>query len=167
MSELDPEKFNSFFIGKVEEIVKNLSSNYNAFNYVNNLIRPNCEFNFAYVTVQDVYSTILGIKNNSCLYEYSINGEIFKIAAPFICEPLTHIYNNCIEYCVYPDVFKFVKVISIFKSGHKSHYSNYRPISIIPVVSKIHEMLLYKQIIKHFEDNSLLDKNQFGFRKKS
>lgn len=57
--------------------------------------------------------------------------------------------------CTYPDMFKFSKVIPVYKKGSKSDYANYRPICIIPIVSKVFEILLAKQIRKYFEQNSL------------
>lgn len=59
--------------------------------------------------------------------------------------------------------FKCVKVITIYKKGYKSQLEYYRPISIISTLSKIFEILLNKQIINYFEENSLFSKCQFGF----
>ena len=62
-------------------------------------------------------------------------------------------------------MFKLAKVIPIYKSGDRSSYNNYRPISIIPVRSKIFEKLINKQIINYFENNTLFSASQYGFRK--
>ena len=50
------------------------------------------------------------------------------------------------------------------KSGSQSSLDNYRPISILPVISKIAEKLVYQQLIQYLESNKLLSKSQFGFR---
>ena len=52
----------------------------------------------------------------------------------------------------------------MFKKGQRSELDNYRPISILPVLSKIMERFLYNQIYDYFTRKQLLSKHQFGFR---
>ena len=73
--------------------------------------------------------------------------------------------NRCIRDSIFPDVLKIASVTPIFKKGDINDPSNYRPISILPVVSKIYEALLKNQIVNYFESNSLFASEQFGFRK--
>ena len=56
------------------------------------------------------------------------------------------------------------KVIPIFKSGSMAEIDNYRPISILPTLSKILERMGHKQLMKHLEFNAFLSEHQFGFR---
>ena len=58
---------------------------------------------------------------------------------------------------------KIAKVVPIFKSGDKKDPSNYRPISVLPALSKIFEKLVYNQLFDHFIDNNIFHKHQFGF----
>ena len=58
------------------------------------------------------------------------------------------------------------KVISLYRSSSLSHIDNYRPISVLPTLSKILERMFYNQLIAHFEESCLLFTNQFGFRSK-
>lgn len=164
ITELNSEDFNSYFINIVDEIINNIQFKDNALIYLDKLTKPSIEFNFMYVSVEDVYSAILNLTNSSCYDVYGINSQILKLAAPFVSECLTHIFNKCLDSCIFPDNFKFVKVIPVFKTGNKTEYANYRPISIIPTVSKVFEILLNKQITKYFEDNKLFSECQFGFR---
>ena len=60
---------------------------------------------------------------------------------------------------------KYSKVIPLFKSGDKSDMGNYRPISILPALSKNFEKLILKQLLRHFNLNSLLHSEQYGFTK--
>ena len=64
----------------------------------------------------------------------------------------------------FPSDWKTARVIPLFKNGQRSVLDNYRPISILPVVSKIMERLLYNQISDYFTKKQLLSKHQFGFR---
>ena len=68
------------------------------------------------------------------------------------------------ETGIFPDVIKISKVIHIYKKV--SLLSNYRPISLLPTLSKIYERVIYNQLYNYFVDNSLLTEHQFGFRAK-
>ena len=114
------------------------------------MTKPDSTFAFKEFSVEDVYKTILELNNSPCLDVYGINARIIKLASPYICEPLTHIFNSCLNVNVFPKLFKYTKVIPIFKKGDKDDYDNYRPISIIPIVSKVFEVLLNKQIVNYF-----------------
>ena len=149
-TEINAQVINSFFIDKVEEIVNGINQETDPMDYLGNLNRPSCKFEFLNVQVHDVYSAILELRNSSCLDVHGINSKILKLAAEFVCEPLVHIFNNCIDLHIFPENFKYVKVIPIFKKGDKNDYVNYRPISIISTVSKVFENLLYKQIYTYF-----------------
>ena len=56
------------------------------------------------------------------------------------------------------------KLIPLYKSGSLAEIDNYRPISILPTLSKILEKIVYKQLMAHLERHSLLFEYQFGFR---
>ena len=65
---------------------------------------------------------------------------------------------------IFPDHLKIAKIVPIFKSGDASDFSNYRPISILPVFSKIYERIVYARLLNHLADNQFLHNLQFGFR---
>ena len=67
---------------------------------------------------------------------------------------------------MFPRSLKIAKVVPIHKSGAKTDLSNYRPISILPPLSKIFEKIVFKQIFSFFDKYSLLNQNQYGFRPK-
>ena len=64
----------------------------------------------------------------------------------------------------FPKAFKLAKVKTIFKKGRKSYVSNHRPISILPILSKIIEKVVQKQTTKFLNDNNIFYKYQSGFR---
>ena len=61
---------------------------------------------------------------------------------------------------------KIARVIPFYKSVDKSDISNYIPISLLPVLSKIFEKLIHSRLTKFFDDNNVIYNKQFGFRKK-
>ncbi|CAG2222863.1 unnamed protein product [Mytilus edulis] len=77
-----------------------------------------------------------------------------KLSAPFIASSLTYIFNRMIDTGIYPSVLKNAKVAPIFKSGEKNVASNYRPISVLPTLSKLIERHvsnhLYKYLTKYW-----------------
>ena len=60
---------------------------------------------------------------------------------------------------------KFAKVKPLFKKGSRLDASNYRPVSILPIVSKILERAVYNQVVGYLDKNNLMYENQSGFRK--
>ena len=93
-----------------------------------------------------------------------LDGKILRLSASFIAESLTYIYNLCINKNTFPQVFKEAKVIPLFKSGDKSDPSNFRPISILPILSKPLEKHINEHVMKHFLVNDLFYQKRSGFR---
>ena len=93
-----------------------------------------------------------------------ITPVLLKHTSSLISIPLAHIINLTLKTGIFPDQLKKAKVIPIFKSGDRSDINNYRPISILPAVSKIFEKIISVRLIDYLEKNSLLTKHQHGFR---
>jgi hypothetical protein len=64
---------------------------------------------------------------------------------------------------VYPERLKFSLIKPVYKSGDKSSSSNYRPISLLPVFSKIFEKVIYKRLFDHLNSNVILNEHQYDF----
>ena len=84
-----------------------------------------------------------------------------NVTVPF----LTTIFNLSLNYGIFPNDWKNARVSPIYKSGEKDECGNYRPISILSVVSKLFEKLVYKQVYSYLENNELLTPFQSGFIK--
>ena len=83
---------------------------------------------------------------------------------PFVAKSLLTIFNTSLETSKFPDTWKTARVAPIFKDGDKSIRSNYRPISVLPVVSRLFEKLVFNQLYKYLDSNRLLSNGQSGFR---
>ena len=79
--------------------------------------------------------------------------------------PLINICNKMLAQGKYLQRLKFSLIKPIYKSGDKSSPSNYRPISLLPVFSKIFEKVIYKRLFDHLNNKAILDEHQFGFLK--
>ena len=73
-------------------------------------------------------------------------------------------FNASFEEAVTPKKLKIAKVIPVFKKSDKENIENYRPISILPVFSKVLERIMCNRLYEYFMNNNLLHKNQFGFQ---
>jgi len=92
------------------------------------------------------------------------NVRMLKLAAPYIAESLAYICNLSLCKYDFPDDWKKAKVSPIFKSGDKNDVGNYRPISVLPITSKIIERAVHDQLYAHLSNEHLLSAAQSGFR---
>ena len=94
----------------------------------------------------------------------NIGPRLLKIAAPYIAESITYICNQSIKNSQFPEKWKEAKVTPLHKGGPKEDINNYRPISILPVISKLLEKHIHDSLIAFLTRYQLLHKNQSGFR---
>ncbi len=84
----------------------------------------------------------------------------YEIAAIF-CK----LFNLCVEKGTYPESLKIAKVIPVYKNGYVGSVANYRPISLLPLLNKIFEKLLYIRLNNILESCNIISQNQIGYRK--
>ena len=90
--------------------------------------------------------------------------NLLKDVANEISKPLTFIINKSLSSGIVPDLRKILKVRPLYKSDSKSDFSNYRPISVLPCLSKVLEQVVHRQLSNYLEKHYLLKSSQFGFR---
>ena len=95
-----------------------------------------------------------------------IGPKILKLPANDITPSLTFIINKSIVSGEFPSLWKEAKAKPLFKAGAKDDVNNYRPISILPTLSKIIEKWVNKQFLEYLNSFDLLHKSQSGFRPK-
>ena len=74
------------------------------------------------------------------------------------------VISNC-RTGIFPACLKIARLTPIPKGGNLTNADNYRPISVLPIFSKIFEKVVYKQLYKYFEQNNIQYEHQYGFRK--
>ena len=119
-------------------------------------------FNFTAVDENDIRKIADKLDNKkSCgidgIYKIFIMKSIFNI----LIKPITIIMNQMLETGVFPDKLKVAKVIPLFKKGDPTLLTNYRPISLLPSLSKIFEKVIYQQLYAFFENSNLFFKGQY------
>ena len=114
--------------------------------------------------IPTVINTIRNLKNTNSYGNDEISYKYIKDANEIIVPYITFIVNISIVTSIVPNIWKTAIVIPLHKKGDKEKPSNYRPISLLPILSKILEKIVTNQLIKYLEDNDILSHNQFGFR---
>lgn len=95
----------------------------------------------------------------------NISAKIIKSSSHILIPYITHICNLAIRTGKFPRVLKKAVVYPIYKSGDKHDSSNYRPISVLPTISKILERILNNSLTEFLNKHKLICDWQFGFRK--
>ena len=118
---------------------------------------------FSLVSEQDVYAIAMSLKETGAGSD-GISSKLLKLILPSIISHLTHLVNLCIRKNVFPTKFKEAVITPVFKGGPKTLFSSYRPISVLPVFSKILEIVIYNQLLSFVSEHDLIFDYQFGFR---
>ena len=124
------------------------------------------QFNFiiAHISEEEVLGIINALENKST-GPTSIPTKLLKMIPDLIIIPLCRIINMSFINGVFPDNLKIVKVIPVHKGGSTQDMNNFCPISLLSIFDKIMEKLMHKRLYDFLENNNILFKNQFGFRK--
>ena len=156
--------FNDFFASIAQHLENNMpASDHNPINY---LVRPDIPlYDRDIVTSESEIETIITNLN-------VVGGGLDKISTKILLKTykrcinhLAYFFNLCLKTNTFPDQLKVALIVPIYKSGEKGSFTNYRPISLLPVFSKILEKILHNHITSHLEQHQVLCSSQFGFRK--
>ena len=153
---------NDFFVNIGKNLASKIDSNVNYADYLDE--RQSKSFFFSPVISTEVRDFIRKIdQSKACGYD-NIPARLLVNAVDYICEPLTHIFNVSFSTGVFPKKMKIARVIPIYKKGLKCLPGNYRPISILPVISKVFEKIVNVRLMKFLNTNKILGEHQYGFR---
>ena len=157
------QAFNTFFSSIAPELDEHLPKSttdplsFLSGNYPHSMVVP-------IVLPHDVVLVINSLKNKkSNIHEVPVS--VIKSCKNEIAIPLSLLFNNSINNGKFPQLFKHATVIPIHKKGPKDEISNYRPISLLNVFSKIFEKLMKKYLLQFLDSKNILHPNQFGFRR--
>ena len=157
------EEFNNYFVNIADKLDAQLPKvDISPLSYINVDV---CSSLFLKpITPQECFKIISSLKNSSCKNN-SVPVMLWKRAKSCLVDPICFLINQSIENGIFPSSLKISHVAPIFKSGDRSDISNYRPISVLPILSKVFERFLYDQLLVFFIRHSLISPDQFGFRK--
>ena len=123
----------------------------------------NFHFHFNEVSVEEVYKEIRKLSARKSVQSTDIPIRVLKENTDIFTDYISGYFNESIKKSTFPSILKNPNINPVFTKGYRGSKENYRPISILPVISKIFEKLLFKQITIFIDP--LLSKYQCGFRK--
>ena len=154
--------FNKFFVNIGPNLASKIpSDNRSPTSYITQKIEE--KMVLSPVVEKEVMELIKLLKDSSSGWD-EVSACVVKTTHCSFIKPLTHIMNLSITTGVFPSELKIARVIPLFKSGESSIFSNYRPVSVLPLFSKILERLMYNRFLFFINEKGLLYKFQFGFR---
>lgn len=157
------DKFNSYFLscgatspcqGPRKELEKYISSN-----TVDSIFLTPC-------SELEILSFLKSLNRNSAAGDDDIKAVPIIAVADLLCAPLQHICNNALITGIFPEKMKIARVVVLHKGGSLANINNFRPISVLPLFSKVLEHALKIRFNKFLDERQLLVKEQFGFREK-
>lgn len=157
-------KFNLFFTEIGPRLAQSITPPPNK-SYRDFLTTPSvANFSFNLVDESTVINTIDKLKPKSSCGADRLSNKLVKLIKHEVSKPVMLIINQSFQTGVFPDKLKLAKVIPIHKKNDKTILDNYRPVSILPSLSKIFEKIMYNQLYNHFLSNKLFFNSQYGFR---
>ena len=112
----------------------------------------------------EVFDTLIKLKTGKAPGKDKITPELLSKCAPGIADSLAVLFNRSFTECAIPSEWREALVVPIFKNGSRSAPTNYRPIALLSVVSKVLEKIVYRRLSMFLQP--ILSSKQSGFRKR-
>jgi len=106
------------------------------------------------------------LDTNKAVGPDNISPFFLKKCAVELATPLATAFNCCLKEKTWPRIWKHAHVVPVHKKCSKSDPKNYRPISLLSILSKVFERIIDDHIENFFDQNHLISDRQHGFRKK-
>ena len=158
--------FNNHFATVGPKLANEIPLNNNGrthLHYMSNPSPDSANFEFMPTNRSKVLSLLSKLIKSKAIGLDKISAKLLRICADLIADSLCLIFNS-ITTGIFPEEWKCSKVVPVFKQGDRTDLDNYRPISIIPVVAKVFERIIYDQLYAFLMDNNILSSYQSGFR---
>lgn len=164
----DPAELNNFFVSTTQRIFGvDSGPGSDIVTYLKSLPQDRSDngFKLKPVTFNDVCQQ-LNIIRNDCSTGYDhLPIKYLKLASQHILSPLTHIVNALIAENRFPSSWKVARISPIPKNNNPVNNSDFRPVSVLPILSKIYERLVLSQLVQCIDQNTLYKETVSGFRK--
>ena len=156
--------FNTYFANIGYNLESKMKKNNSNTAYDDFLSNPSLSsFTIQPITEETIINIIDKLKSKNSQSHDGLSSKHLKLIKHETSKAITLIVNKS---GIFPDKLKCAKVIPIYKQGDNTILDNYRPISILPTVSKNLERVIFDQLYAHFHQNNLLYSSQYGFKKK-
>ena len=162
---LTPESLNSHFASIGNKLFRGSSGQYDrsCFSMPNKNVKT--FISFPKFTPDKVIRYLSSVPDRKSAGTDGISVTMLKRTLPYILNIITDMFNRLLSDGVFPKCWKYAKVTPIFKGGSTQNPSDFRPISILPILSKLFEKHLNTHMLDHLNANKILADTQTGFRK--
>lgn len=159
---------NTFFIDKIKKLRKSIPTvdTDPLAKLRESMASRTCTFTISNVSQTEILALIRGLNGSKATGVDYIETRILKLVAEEIAPALTHVINISINTSTFADVYKYAKVVPLLKSIKLSPLAakSYRPVSLLPVLSRVQERVIFSQFAKYLDQNNLLHPNHHGGR---
>ena len=159
--------FNKYFANVASKLKEPIHDS--NFEYIKKFVDSKVDNNNVSFSIPEINKTfvrkyILNLDISKSTGLDDIGPRILKLSYVIISPSITFLINKSLSLGIFPNVWKTANIIPIHKTGPKEDVNNYRPISILPTVSKIMEKWIHLKFMNYLNDNKLLHEKQSGFR---
>ena len=171
---LSANVFNNHFLSVSESLIEPRTNVYEYSNPLHDFCKQKTSgqdpFVIPYISVSELGKYISRLENKKSSGLDGVSNQLLKLSLPYVIDSLTYVFNLCIEKNVFfnffPSELKKAKVVPLPKSTDKTIPTNYRPISLLSVLSKLLEKHVHIYLNDYLEKRQLLHPFQSGFKRK-
>jgi Cys-tRNA synthase (O-phospho-L-seryl-tRNA:Cys-tRNA synthase) len=164
----DAEKLNQHFTTAVAKKANEIELSEESYSALNIDLSLLCgkQFSLPVVDNETVQKRVENLSTKKASGIDNLSVRFLQMLINYICPSnIKYLINCCLRQGVMPQIWKSPKVTALFKSGDKKNMDNFRPISILPAISKVIESVVREDLRHYLLENQLLSQKQFGFRK--
>ena len=119
---------------------------------------------FKPITPKEIIDIVDDFKSNTSSSYDEVDISVVKQVIHMLCHPLCNIFNSSLSKAIFHEKLKIAKVIPVFKNGSSDILNNYRPISVLPVFSKILDFFFNNRLLLFLNQCDIISNSQYGFR---
>ena len=161
---VNPDEVNKYFNETATRTTGKAAENISD-EFIQTLPEQQHSFDLHKVTYDDVMKAIKNLRSDCSTGYDNIPAKFIKPVADYLVSPLTNIINHCITTSTVPSKWKISRICPVPKVMNPQTLSEYRPISILPILSKVFERVILQQLTEIIEHEMIYDQKQSGFRK--
>ena len=117
------------------------------------------------VTSTEMNKLIMSLKDSAPGWD-DITTSLLKMSIEYLRDPLCYLCNRSLQEGIFPSQLKIADVLPLFKAEDPLQFNNYRPVSLLCILTKVFEKIMYSRLHEFLEKLDILYEYQFGFRKK-
>lgn len=159
-------KFNFYFVNIIEELLKKEAQSSPTQQHQQHFhFTSPPKFNCFFLEEKELSEIFDSLKNKWSSGYDEMPIKVLKFVKLPLIKPIQHLINSSFISGIFPQKLKMSKVTPVYKKGEKTDIQNYRPISVLPSVSKIFEKAMHNRLVEHLVKYNLIDEEQHGFCK--